>query len=65
MVKALKNYGVWVSLASTLLLFLQASDVAIDVGKYELIVNALLTLLSALGVISNPTTRNKWYGDDK
>jgi uncharacterized membrane protein len=65
MLKGLKNYGLWVSLASTILLVLQALEVGVDVGKYNELVNILLAVLVALGVVSNPKTENKWYGDDK
>lgn len=65
MKKGFKNYGLWVSLASTVLLVLQALEIGIDAGKYNEFVNILLALLVALGVISNPQTENKWYGDDK
>jgi uncharacterized membrane protein len=65
MLKGLKNYGLWVSLASTILLVLQSLEVGVDVGKYNELVNILLAVLVALGVVSNPKTENKWYGDDK
>jgi uncharacterized membrane protein len=65
MLKGFKNYGLWVSLASTILLVLQALEIGVDVGKYNELVNILLAVLVALGVVSNPKTENKWYGDDK
>lgn len=60
------NYGFWISLFALIPLALQAfGDIAILPGNYEEIVNIFLTLLVALGVVSNPTTTNKLYGDDK
>lgn len=49
-----KNYGLWVSLASTVLLVLQVSGVGVDVDKYNTIVNSVLGLLAIAGIISNP-----------
>lgn len=60
----IRNYGLWVSFASLVLLVVQAFGVQIDVGKYNNVVNAILTLLVSLGIINNPTTKNKGYGDD-
>ena len=63
--KRIRNYGLWVSFASLVLLVAQAFGVKIDVGKYNTIVNAVLAFLVGLGVINNPTTENKGFGDDK
>ena len=60
----IRNYGLWVSFASLVLLVVQAFGVRIDVGKYNDVVNAILTLLVSFGIINNPTTENKGYGDD-
>lgn len=60
----IRNYGLWVSFASLVLLVAQAFGVQIDVGKYNDAVNAILALLVSLGIINNPTTENKGYGDD-
>jgi uncharacterized membrane protein len=53
-----KNYGLWVSLASTVLLVLQVSGVGIDSDKYNLIVNSVLGTLAIAGIISNPSQGN-------
>ncbi|GGJ68257.1 phi LC3 family holin [Anoxybacillus voinovskiensis] len=63
--KRLRNYGLWISLASFILLVLQTFGVQIDAGKYNTIVNAVLTFFVTLGIINDPTTENKGYGDDK
>lgn len=60
-----KNYGLWVALASFILLLLQNFGVSVDVGRYEEAVNALLVVLVALGLVNNPTTDKKGFGDDK
>lgn len=60
----IRNYGLWVSIASLVLLVVQAFGVQIDVGKYNSIVNAILTVLVGLGIVSDPTTETKGYGDD-
>lgn len=57
-----KNYGLWVSLASTVLLVLQVSGVGVDAGKYNLVVNSVLGLLATAGIISNPS-QGKGYVD--
>lgn len=50
-----KNYGLYISLAATGLLVLQTTGVEIDVGKYNAIVEYVLAIFVALGVISNPS----------
>lgn len=32
--------------------------------EYQVITNTILSILVALGIISNPTTESKWYIDD-
>ena len=60
----IRNYGLWVSFASLVLLVVQSFGVQIDVGKYNDVVNAILTVLVGLGIVSDPTTETKGYGDD-
>lgn len=50
-----KNYGLWLSLASTILMLLQAAGVHIVPETYNTIVNGVLGVLVALGVVSNPS----------
>jgi uncharacterized membrane protein len=59
-----KNYGLWVSIASLVLLILQQLPlgIVIDIGKYSEVVNLVLSILVAAGVISNPTS-GKGYLD--
>lgn len=53
--KRLKNYGLWVAVAS--LGFMIAKDVgfAITPEKYDTYVNTILTVLVLLGIVNNPT----------
>jgi len=60
-----KNYGVWISISSLILLLLQTFHISFDIGKYNEIVNSILSILVMLGIINNPTTVNKGFGDDK
>lgn len=59
-----KNYGLWVSIAALIPLLLQAFGVSI-IPDYQQIVNAILGIFVTAGILSNPTTTSKWYGDDK
>lgn len=61
----MRNYGLWVALASFVLLMLQNFGVNVDVGRYEEAVNAFLVLMVTIGLINNPTTETKGFGDDK
>lgn len=61
----LRNYGLWVSVASLLLLVLQNFGVNMVAANYNALVNALLAVLAGLGVINDPTTESRWYLDDK
>ena len=49
-----KNYGLWVSLASILYMVFKDLGVQIDLTAWETYVTAILGLLGALGIISNP-----------
>ncbi|ONI42030.1 hypothetical protein AN639_02670 [Candidatus Epulonipiscium fishelsonii] len=58
-----KNYGLWVSIFAFIPLFLQAMGIEV-IPEYPKLVDAFLAILVAMGLINNPTTKNKWYGDD-
>ncbi|NFO03479.1 holin [Clostridium botulinum] len=60
-----KNYGLWVSIAALILLILKSFGVEVIQGDYEQIVQAILSILVMLGIVSNPTTDAKWFSDDK
>lgn len=59
-----KNYGLWVSIFALIPLLLNAVGITVVPEQYQLITNSILTILVALGVVSNPTTNTKWFGDD-
>lgn len=49
-----KNYGLWVSLGSILYMVFKDLGMQIDLTAWETYVTAILGLLGALGIISNP-----------
>ena len=59
-----KNYGLWVSVLALIPMVLSSFGVKIIPEEYQLISNTVLSVLVALGIISNPTTNCKWYVDD-
>ena len=59
-----KNYGLWVSILALIPMILSAFGVKIIPEEYQAIANTILSILVALGIISNPTTEAKWYIDD-
>ncbi|MGL5151529.1 MAG: phage holin, partial [Clostridium sp.] len=60
-----KNYGLWISVASLIPLVLKQFGVNIIPEDYNQIVTTVLSILVMAGIISNPTTSNKGYLDDK
>ncbi len=60
-----ENYGLWVSIAALIPLILKSFGVEVIQGDYEQIVQAILSILVMLGIVSNPTTDAKWFSDDK
>lgn len=60
-----KNYGLWVSIFALIPIILNSFGVKVVPDEYQAISNTILTILVALGIISNPTTECKWYIDDK
>ena len=60
-----KNYGLWVAVASFLLLVLQAFGLDIDAGKYNELVNGLLSLLVIAGILNNPSQGSGFKDGDK
>ena len=62
--KRLRNYGLWVSLASLVFLLLNNFGISVDESKFNGIVDAILTIFVLLGILNDPTTEKKGYGDD-
>jgi len=60
-----KNYGLWVAVSSLILMILQDVGLPITPEKYEAYSQVVFTILILLGIVSNPTTENKGFGDDK
>ena len=50
----LKNYGLWVSLFAVLGMALIDFNAIKELGRYEMYVQVILSILVALGVVSNP-----------
>ena len=50
-----KNYGLWMSVASCIIMLLQACGLRIDVPYVNEIISAVLGVLVVLGIISNPS----------
>lgn len=65
MINRLRNYGLWISVASLVFMILQNSGIQITPETWDLYVNAILGILILLGIINNPTTDNPGFGDDK
>lgn len=67
--KRYKNYGFWIALTSVTLLFaneiFKYFGVVIDNNGAMEIVKAGLGIAVILGVVNDPTTDNKGFGDDK
>jgi uncharacterized membrane protein len=61
----IKNYALWVSGASLVLLILQLFGVPVVPEQYDLVVKALLAVLVGLGIVNDPTTENGGFLDDK
>lgn len=60
----IRNYGFWISIFSLIPLVLQAFGISL-IPNYDFIVNLILMILVVLGITNNPTTENKWFGDDQ
>lgn len=60
-----KNYGLWVSIAAFIPMFLKGIGYDILPSNYNEIVNSLLGILVVAGILSNPQTENKGFLDDK
>jgi uncharacterized membrane protein len=61
----LRNYGLWVSVASLAFMLFQEVGFQITPDKWEVYVNSILGILILLGIINNPSTENKGFLDDR
>ena len=64
-IKRLRNKAFWVTLASAIVLLAQQLGLKIFPSNIADIVNSVLAILTIAGVISNPTTENSGFLDDK
>ncbi|EOR25938.1 MULTISPECIES: phage holin [Clostridium] len=60
-----KNYGLWVSIFALIPMLLNSLGIEVIPEEYQAITNTILSILVALGIVSNPTTQCKWFVDDK
>lgn len=60
-----RNYGLWLSISSLILLVLQNSGVNVVPEQFNNIVNGILGVLVMLGVISNPRDGNGYTDKQK
>lgn len=64
----LLNAGLWISLVSFIPIVLEAFGVSIlpeTWGVIKEFILSLISLLVVLGILNNPTTKNKLFLDDK
>ena len=60
-----KNYGFVISVVSAIILVLTQFGITVDNAYIMGCVKAVLSLLVLLGLVNNPTTETKGFGDDK
>ncbi|MGL4850522.1 MAG: holin [Clostridium sp.] len=60
-----KNYGLWVSVAALVPMVLKGFGVDVLPENYNEIITSVLGILVMAGILSNPTTSNKGFLDDK
>ena len=51
-----RNYGLWISIISAVLMLLQAMGLKFDLPYVNEIITSILGVLVTLGIISNPST---------
>ncbi|EZP78838.1 hypothetical protein H839_03181 [Parageobacillus genomosp. 1] len=57
-----KNYGLWLAIGSFAILALQTFGIDIDLGKYERLYEAFLSILVMAGILNNPSL-GRGYSD--
>ncbi len=53
-----RNYGLWISIISAVLMLLQAMGLKFDLPYVNEIITSILGVLVTLGIISNPSDGN-------
>jgi uncharacterized membrane protein len=61
-VERFKNYGLWLAIGSFAILALQTFGIDIDLGKYERLYEAFLSILVMAGILNNPSL-GRGYSD--
>ncbi|PJW15013.1 holin [Geobacillus sp. Manikaran-105] len=56
-----KNYGLWLGIGSFVVLALETFGVDIDLGKYEHLYHALLSILVMAGILNNPSLGRGYF----
>jgi uncharacterized membrane protein len=65
-INRLKNYALWISVASLVALLVpKIFNINIDLGEWKIFVDSMLSIFVIFGIINNPTTENKGFGDDQ
>lgn len=59
-----KNYGLWVSVFSFIVLICEGYNLDILPSNFQDIVQCILSILVFAGFVNNPDTENKGYLDD-
>ncbi|WP_096225660.1 holin [Geobacillus sp. FJAT-46040] len=57
-----KNYGLWLAIGSFAVIALETFGVDIDLGKYERLYHAFLSILVMAGILNNPSL-GRGYSD--
>ncbi|MED4972093.1 holin [Geobacillus proteiniphilus] len=57
-----KNYGLWLAVGSFVVIALETFGVDIDLGKYEQLYHAFLSILVMAGILNNPSL-GRGYSD--
>jgi uncharacterized membrane protein len=60
-VERFKNYGLWLGIGSFVVLALETFGVDIDLGKYEQLYHALLSILVMAGILNNPSLGRGYF----
>ena len=60
-----RNYGLWISIISAVLMLLQAMGLKFDLPYVNEIITSILGVLVTLGIISNPSDGNGYTEDNK
>ena len=59
-----RNYGFWLSLLAFVAGGLRYAGFDLGITEGNAIVDLIIAILVALGIINDPTTESKWYKDD-